>query len=87
MACGTDLVTLAPAELQIMLSLVKARGDTVRRTALEAAAWGLAEAVTPNALDVAVHRLKRKLQAIGSALHIVNARGYGYALREIRSAP
>src|SRR5882757_9043045 len=44
-------------------------------------AWGLSEAVTPNALDVAMHRLKRKLLAINSALHIVNALGYGYALR------
>jgi DNA-binding response OmpR family regulator len=86
MVCGTDAVTLASAELQIMLSLVQANGATVRRTALEAAAWGLGEAVTPNALDVALHRLKRKLQAIGSVLHIVNARGYGYALSEIRSA-
>jgi DNA-binding response OmpR family regulator len=87
MICGTEAVTLAPAELQIMLSLVDANGDTVRRTALEAAAWGLGEAVTPNALDVALHRLKRKLQAIGSVLQIVNSRGYGYALSEVRSAP
>jgi DNA-binding response OmpR family regulator len=82
MLCGADSVTLAPAELQIMLSLIKANGQTVRRTALESAAWGLGEAVTPNALDVAIHRLKRKLQAINSVLHIVNARGYGYALRD-----
>ena len=81
MTCGTESVTLARTELQVMLSLVKANGETVRRTALEAAAWGLTEAVTPNALDVAVHRLKRKLQAIGSALQLVNVRGYGYALR------
>jgi DNA-binding response OmpR family regulator len=81
MMCGTESVTLAPSELQIMLSLVKANGETVRRTALEAAAWGLTEAVTPNALDVAVHRLKRKLQAIDSALKLINVRGYGYALR------
>jgi DNA-binding response OmpR family regulator len=87
MACGAEVVTLAPAELQIMLSLVKANGDTVRRTALEAAAWGLGDAVTPNALDVALHRLKRKLQAIGSVLQIVNSRGYGYALSTTRSAP
>jgi DNA-binding response OmpR family regulator len=87
MACGTDIVTLAPAELQIMLTLVKANGDTVRRTALEVAAWGLGDAVTPNALDVALHRLKRKLHAIGSVLQIVNSRGYGYALSETRSAP
>ena len=87
MACGADVVTLAPAELQIMLGLVDANGDTVRRAALEAAAWGLGEAVTPNALDVALHRLKRKLQAIGSHLQVTNARGYGYALSEIRPAP
>lgn len=87
MACGTDVVTLAPAELQIMLSLVTANGNTVRRTALEAAAWGLGEAVTSNALDVALHRLKRKLQAIGSILQIINSRGYGYALSEVRPAP
>ncbi len=87
MKCGTEAVTLAPAELQIMLSLVKATGATVRRSALESAAWGLEEAVTPNALDVALHRLKRKLQAIGSHLQVTNARGYGYALSEIRPAP
>jgi DNA-binding response OmpR family regulator len=87
MACGADVVTLAPAELQIMLTLVNANGRTVRRTALETAAWGLADAVTPNALDVALHRIKRKLHAIGSALQIVNSRGYGYALSETRPAP
>jgi DNA-binding response OmpR family regulator len=81
MTCGTETVTLAPAELQIMVVLIRADGMTVRRSALEVAAWGLGEAVTPNALDVAMHRLKRKLTAINSALQIVNARGYGYALR------
>ena len=81
MTCGSERVTLAPAELQIMVALIRADGTTVRRSALEVAAWGLSEAVTPNALDVAMHRLKRKLAAINSALQIVNARGYGYALR------
>jgi DNA-binding response OmpR family regulator len=81
MTCGLEQVTLAPAEMQIMIVLVRAGGTTVRRSALEVAAWGLGEAVTPNALDVAMHRLKRKLLAINSGLQIVNARGYGYALR------
>jgi DNA-binding response OmpR family regulator len=83
MACGSEIVTLAPAELQIMIILIQAGGTTVRRSALEVAAWGLSEAVTPNALDVAMHRLKRKLMAINSTLQIVNARGYGYALRTL----
>ncbi|HWM70337.1 MAG: two-component system, OmpR family, response regulator QseB [Gammaproteobacteria bacterium] len=83
MTCGLETVTLAPAELQIMIVLIRVGGTTVRRSALEVAAWGLGEAVTPNALDVAMHRLKRKLLAINSTLQIVNARGYGYALRFI----
>lgn len=87
MKCGPETVTLAPTELQIMVALIRAGGATVRRSALEAAAWGLGEAVTPNALDVAIHRLKRKLVAISSAVNIVNARGYGYALRLPSLAP
>ncbi|MFG6441043.1 response regulator transcription factor [Roseateles sp. LKC17W] len=82
LCCDGESVTLASAEMQIMLLLVEKGGDTVRRSALEAAGWGLGEAVTPNALDVALHRLRRKLQAVGSAQRIVNVRNLGYALRE-----
>ena len=87
MTCGAETVTLAPAELQIMMVLTRAGGATARRSTLETAAWGVGDAVTPNALDVAVHRLKRKLGAINSRLQIVNARGYGYALRILSLAP
>jgi len=82
LVCADESVSLAPAELQIMLCLVHQAGQTVRRSALEAAAWGLSEAVTPNALDVALHRLRRKLLAVGSSQQIVNIRNRGYALRE-----
>lgn len=82
LSCGPESVTLAPAELQIMLSLMQHAGRTLRRSALEAAAWGLSEAVTPNALDVALHRLRRKLLAVGSRLQIANVRNHGYALRD-----
>jgi DNA-binding response OmpR family regulator len=80
MACADQRVTLAATEMQIMLSLARAGGRTVRRTTLELAAWGIAEAVSPNALDVALHRLRRKLLAIGSVVRIVNTRGRGYAV-------
>lgn len=81
MARGEESVTLAPAELQLLICLVRAHGQTVRRRTLESAAWGVSEAVTPNALDVALHRLRRKLAAIESGLVLVNQRGQGYALR------
>jgi DNA-binding response OmpR family regulator len=79
---GQASVNLSAAELQILLSLMRARGVVVRRTALEAAAWGLSEPVTPNALDVALHRLRRKLVALGSRLQIRNSKGIGHALVE-----
>lgn len=81
MVCGEESITLAPAEMQLMLLLVRGGGQVVRRGLLESAAWGLSEAVTPNALDVALHRLRRKLRAIGSRQKIVNARTLGYAIR------
>lgn len=80
--CGEERVSLAASEMQIMLLLARKGGDTVRRSALEAVAWGLSEAVTPNALDVALHRIRRKLRAVGSRQKIVNVRSLGYALRE-----
>ena len=80
MRLGDESVALAPAELQLMLTLVHAKGGTVRRAQLELSGWGLGEAVTPNALDVALHRLRRKLLAIGSDVQIANVRGCGFAL-------
>jgi DNA-binding response OmpR family regulator len=42
--------------------------------------------VTPGALDVAVHRLRRKLEVLGGPLRLSNTKGVGYAL-EPTSAP
>ncbi|MFN9773752.1 MAG: response regulator transcription factor [Burkholderiales bacterium] len=79
---GLASVTLSAAELQLMLALMRAQGAVVRRSALEAAAWGLSEPVTPNALDVALHRIRRKLVALGSRLELRNTKGIGHALVE-----
>lgn len=84
--CGAHAVMLAPAELQIMLCLIEAAGRTVRHAALEHAAWGLAEAVTPNALEVTVHRLRKKLASINARTRLMNIRSAGFALEEV-SAP
>ena len=84
--CGDELISLAPAELQIIIALVRGAGQVVRRRALESAAWGMGEAVTPNALDVALHRLRRKLAAIDSTLAVVNIRNLGFVLRPVDAA-
>jgi len=82
MRCGDQAVMLAPTELQIMLTLLKAAGQTVRHSTLEHAAWGLGEAVTPNALEVTIHRLRKKLLAINATTRLANVRGAGFALQK-----
>jgi DNA-binding response OmpR family regulator len=82
MVCGDGTCALPRTEMQIMLALFKSQGAPVRRSALEAAAWGAQEAVTANALDVALHRLRRKLDSLGSHMSITNIRGVGYAVVE-----
>ena len=82
MVCGDGTCALPRTEMQIMLTLFKSEGAPVRRSALEAAAWGAQEAVTANALDVALHRLRRKLDSLGSHMSITNIRGVGYAVVE-----
>ncbi|MBL8316742.1 MAG: response regulator transcription factor [Rubrivivax sp.] len=80
LSCGGASIVLPKAELQIMQALLVAGGQPVRRAALETAGWGLQEAVTPGALDVALHRLRKKVQALGSGVKIHNLRAVGYAL-------
>lgn len=74
-------VSLAATELQIMLSLVRASGKTVRRSTMERSAWSIDEPATPNALDVSLHRLRKKLKQMGCPVEVVTIREHGHALR------
>jgi DNA-binding response OmpR family regulator len=87
LVCGHSSALLAPAELQIVLTLVQHQGQTVRRAALEATAWGIGEAVTPNAFDVALHRIRKKFCAVGTVLCVANVRNLGYALTATAKTP
>lgn len=82
MRCKGEWVSLSPSELQIILRMVSAGGSVVRHAQLEHAAWGMHDEVTPNALDVALHRLRKKLSAIDAGIKVVNVRGIGYQLQK-----
>lgn len=80
LGCGDARVPLAFSALQVMRLLIEAQGGLVDRRRLDRVAWGVAEAVTPNALDVVIHRLRRSLRALRSGCAIENLRGKGYRL-------
>jgi len=80
MCCGEQSIPLAPAELRIMLCLVSAAGSVVEHAVLERAGWGRRAAVTRSALEVTLHRLRKKLVTVGALIRILNIRGVGFLL-------
>lgn len=80
LSCRSNSIFLAPAELQIVQSLIHAAGRTVRHATLERAAWGLSDTVTRNALEVTLHRIRKKLNALETKTRVVNVRGMGFSL-------
>lgn len=87
LVCQDGSVKLSSSELQIMWCLVRQSGRFTHRSALHAAAWGMADAPSSDALDLALDRLRAALVAIGSGLHIVDIHGDGHALRYDELAP
>ena len=68
-------------ETDILEVLLRSRGRVVTREDIEQRIYGFGEEVTPNALEVAVSRIRKKLADAGSALVIHTVRGVGYYLR------
>jgi len=80
--CQDGSVRLSSAELHIIWCLFRQAGRFVHRRALHAAAWGMSDAPSPDALDLALDRLRAALLEIGSVLRIVDIHGDGHALRD-----
>lgn len=70
-------------ELRVLATLIRRRGRTVLREALEQAVYGFDDEVQSNALDSHVSRLRRKLAEVDAAIEIHAIRGVGYLLREV----
>jgi two-component system response regulator TctD len=70
----------------VLLRALMARVDrVVPRDELLEQVFGNEEAVKPDALDVLVHRLRKKLA--GACAEVVNLRGVGFQLRDETAAP
>lgn len=79
---GEVRIDLARREADLLEILMRRLGSVVTREAIENALYSFEEAVTPNALEVNVSRLRKKLSdaEAGCTLHTV--RGVGYLLQE-----
>jgi DNA-binding response OmpR family regulator len=77
---GRD-VEFGKRETDILEVLLRRPGRVITREDLEGRIYGFSEEVTPNALEVALSRIRKKLADRGSHLIIHTVRGVGYYLK------
>ena len=76
------VVPLSAREAELAALLFRRIGRVVAKAAVEDQLFGLmGEGGGPNAVEVDVHRLRRKLEAAGAAVRIETIRGIGYLAR------
>ena len=73
---GDRVLDLRPREWTVLMVLAGAAGQVVDRRALSGQVFGHDDEVAPNALDVHVGRLRRKLLPDGPDIRTVRGRGF-----------
>jgi two-component system OmpR family response regulator len=81
---GGVVIALGRRETGVLEQLLRRKGRVAPRRALEDALYGVDDEVGPNALDAAVSRLRRALEAEGAPVEIRTVRGVGWMLAETR---
>lgn len=75
-----ELFTLSRREMCLLESLMRRAGHVVARISLEESLYGYGGEVTPNAIEVSVHRLRSTLKKHRANIKIHTVRGIGYML-------
>jgi two-component system response regulator TctD len=82
---GGESLALTPREHTVLETLLVRRGRTVSKKALAETMFTLQEEVNPEAVEIYVHRIRKKLE--GSDVIIATLRGLGYLLKLRHAAP
>lgn len=80
---GGQPIILPRRELRVLATLIRRRGRTVMREALEQAVFGFDDEIQSNTLDSHVSRLRKRLREADAGVEIHPIRGVGYLLRTV----
>ena len=75
-----DPLLLTKRERGVLEALIMRAGRPIAKNALTENVFGLDDDANPNAIEIYVHRLRRKLE--GTGISIATLRGLGYVLRK-----
>lgn len=73
-------IDLPPREVALLEQLLRRAEQVVRRSQLEESLYSFGEDVTPNALEGAVSRLRKRLSSAEANVVVRTAHGIGYAI-------
>jgi two-component system response regulator TctD len=79
---GDDTLALTPREHSVLEHLVMRAGTTVSKDRLSESVFGFDDSADPSAIEIYVHRVRKKLE--GSSVQIATLRGLGYMLRHVQ---
>lgn len=79
-----EQISLTARESAVLETLILRAGLTVSKAALTTSVFGFDDEANPNAIEIYVHRVRKKL--VGSGAEIVTFRGLGYVLKCGRDA-
>ncbi|GAB0117336.1 response regulator [Acidisoma sp. 7E03] len=79
---GAQDIAFTPRETSMLEILLRQQGAVVAREVLEQRLYSLDRELGSNALEVLVHRLRRRLQDVGATPVIHTIRGVGYLMAE-----
>ncbi|MBS0559174.1 MAG: response regulator transcription factor [Proteobacteria bacterium] len=77
---GGQTVAVGARETALLEMLLRRAGRVVAREGIEQSLYGLDAPAGPNAVEVAIHRLRKRLQDAGATVTIHTVRGVGYLL-------
>jgi two-component system OmpR family response regulator len=81
---GTDALELSAREVSLLEALLLSAGRVVSKDQLTNRLYGVSDEVGPNAIEVFVHRLRRKIESAGVVIRTI--RGLGYLVEKPRHA-
>ncbi len=77
-----DTLDMPRREIAVLETLMRNRAKLVAKRTLEEAVYCFDEDVSPNAIEAAISRVRRRLDTAGASIKINASRGLGYVLSE-----
>ncbi len=85
--CQGHQVELTSREFNLLEYLMRSPGRVLTRTQILEQVWGYDFSPTTNVVDVAIQRLRKKLDPLAAAQWIESVRGVGYRFRQPEVSP